>query len=104
MSKTVLILTVRTHPGRREELRGLWDRHLRPRAQEDAAQELYLYCDDANDPDTVHIVEAYGDPVAMRSNAAAPWFAEYMRAAAPLLAGPPAMVTAAPRWAKGYAL
>jgi len=50
------------------------------------------------------MVEVYGDPQAMQSNASAPWFADYMRAAAPLLDGAPRMVTAAPQWAKGYAL
>jgi len=104
MQKTTLILTVRTKPGKREELRALWDRHLRPRAEENAAQELYLYCHDAEDPDTTHIIEVYGDGDAMRRNAAAPWFAEYMRASAPLLAGGPAMARAEPVWAKGYAL
>jgi quinol monooxygenase YgiN len=102
MSKKALILTVRTNPGKRDELRALWEEHLRPRAQDNPAQELYLYCYDADDPDVVHIFEVYGDPDAMRQNAAASWFAEYMRAAAPLIAGRPRMVTAEPLWAKGY--
>jgi quinol monooxygenase YgiN len=104
MSKTALILTVRTKPGRRDELRALWDEHLRPRAEANIAQELYLYCFDAKDPDVIHMVEVYGDPKAVGRNAAAPWFADYMRAAAPLIDGAPQMVTAEPLWAKGYAL
>jgi len=104
MNKTALILTVRTKPGKRDELRALWNRQLRPRAETNDAQELYLDCYDAQDPDTIHMVEVYGDPQAMQSNASAPWFADYMRAAAPLLDGAPRMVTAAPQWAKGYAL
>lgn len=104
MAKTALILTVRTKPGRRDELRALWDEHLRPRAEENGAQELYLYCYDAHDGDLVHMIEVYGDPEEMQRNAQATWLAEYMRAAAPLIAGPPRMVTAEPKWAKGYAL
>jgi len=102
--KTTLILKVRAQPGKRDQLRALWDEHLRPRAEANAAQELYLYCYDTEDPDAVHIVEVYGDPAAMAQNAGAPWFSEYMRAAAPLIDGRPEMATAEPVWAKGYAL
>jgi quinol monooxygenase YgiN len=104
MSKTALILTVRTRPGRRDDLRALWDEHLRPRAEVNPAQELYLYCYDADDRDVIHMVEVYADPCEMQRNARAPWFAEYLRASAPLLAGPPTMATSHPVWAKGYAL
>ena len=104
MRKTVLMLTVRTKPGKRDELRAVWDEHLRPRAEGNVAQELYVYCYDAQDPDVIHMIEVYGDPEEMQRNAEAPWFAEYMRVAAPLIAGPPRMVTAEPKWAKGYAL
>jgi quinol monooxygenase YgiN len=102
MSKTALILTVHTQPGKRDELRALWDEQLRPRAEHNQAQELYLYCDDAADPDAIHIVEVYGDPDAIERNATAPWSAHYMRDSAPLIAGAPAMVTARPVWTKGY--
>ena len=104
MRKTALILSVRTKPGKRDELRALWDEHLRPRAEANAAQELYLYCFDTEDRDVIHMVEVYGDPAEIERNAEAPWFAQYVRAAAPLIDGPPQMVTAAPQWAKGYAL
>jgi quinol monooxygenase YgiN len=104
MPKTALILTVRSQPGRRDELRALWDEHLRPRAEANPAQELYLYCYDATDPDVIHMVEVYGDPSEMERNAEAPWFADYMQASGPLLAGAPTMVTAHPVWAKGYKL
>jgi hypothetical protein len=40
MSKTALILTVRVQPGKRDELRALWDEHLRPPAGQNAAQEF----------------------------------------------------------------
>jgi quinol monooxygenase YgiN len=104
VTKTALILTVRTLAGKRDALRALWEEHLRPRAEVNPAQELYLYCYDADDPDTIHIVEVYGDAAEMGRNASAPWFADYMRAAGPLLAGPPSIHTAEPVWAKGYAV
>jgi len=104
MEKTALILRVKAHRGRRDELRALWEEHLRPRAEANPAQELYLYCLDAEDGDVIHIVELYGDPAAMAANASAKWFGDYMREAAPLIQGLPEMITAKPVWAKGYAL
>jgi quinol monooxygenase YgiN len=104
MAKLTLIVSVRTQPGRRDDVRALWDRHLRPRAEANAAQELYLFCEDADDADAFHLVEVYGDPAAAQENARAPWFADYMREVGPLMAEAPSMVSARPVWAKGIAL
>jgi quinol monooxygenase YgiN len=104
MAKLTLILSARTQPGRRDDVRALWDRHLRPRAEGNAAQELYLFCEDERDADAFHLVEVYSDPAAARENAQAPWFAAYMREVGPLMAGRPSMVSARAVWAKGIAL
>jgi len=37
----------------------------------------------------------------MGASAQAPWFAEYMAAVGPLLAGEPDVAMATPRWSKG---
>ena len=104
MAKLTLIVTARTQPGRRDDVRALWDRHLRPRAEANQAQELYLFCEDADDADAFHLVEVYTDPGAAQENARAPWFADYMREVGPLLAGRPRMISARPVWAKGFEL
>ena len=104
VSKIAIVMKVTTRPGQRDELRKLWDTHLRPRVETDPAQELYLVVEDAVDPDALHLIEVYGDPERMRRNAEAPWFAEYLAAAGPLLAAPPVMATGEPVWAKGYLL
>ncbi len=102
MSKVAVLIKVTTKPGQRAELRKLWDTHLSARVEDSPAQELYLVVEDATDPDTLHLVEVYADRVQMARNAEAPWFADYLRAAEPLLSGPPAMTTGEPVWAKGY--
>jgi quinol monooxygenase YgiN len=104
MSKVTLIVSARTQPGRRDEVRAVWDRHLRPRAEANPAQELYLFCLDEDDADAFQLVEVYSDVEAAQANARAPWFAQYMREVGPLIAGRPAMTTARPVWAKGFAL
>jgi quinol monooxygenase YgiN len=104
MTKMTLILSIKTKPGRRADLRALWNEHLRARVEASDAQELYLFCEDAEDPDVVRLVEVYNDPAAIQANAQAPWFAAYMEAAAPLLAGPPDLARGETVWAKGVAL
>jgi quinol monooxygenase YgiN len=101
MDKTAVIVTIRTKDGRREQLRSLWDAHLRQRVEASSAQEVYLVVEDAGDPNVLHLLEVYNDPSEMQRNATAPWFADYMKQVQPLLAGPPSMVTGSPVWTKG---
>lgn len=103
MTKTAVIISIRTKSGKREQLRSLWDEHLRQRVEESSAQEGYLVVEDDNDPDVLHLVELYNDPAEMQRNASAPWFAAYMKEVQPLLAGRPAMATGVPVWSKGIA-
>lgn len=104
MAKVVLLVTTRTRPGKRDEVRRLWEAHLRPRVEANAAQEVYLFCEDSEDPDVFHLFEIYASAEAMGANANSPWFAEYLRAVLPLLDGPGVVRRATPVWAKGVAL
>jgi quinol monooxygenase YgiN len=99
--KVAVIISITTQPGHRGDLWRLWDSHLRARVQDSAAQEAYLVVEDAADSDVLHLVEIYNDPAEMQVNAAATWFAAYMREAGPLLAGTPLMRTGTPVWSKG---
>jgi len=101
MPNTAVIIRITTRPGQRAALRARWDEHLRARVEQSPAQALYLVVEDAADPDTLHLVEVYTDPAAMDRNAQAPWFAAYLAAVAPLLAGQPVMATGDLVWAKG---
>ena len=102
MDKLAIVLEVQAKDGKRDEIRAAWDRHLRPQLETpDSAQELYLVCEDASDPDRLLLIEVYSDPSRMQANAGAPWFAEYMREVGPLLDGQPRMMSGRPVWAKG---
>jgi quinol monooxygenase YgiN len=104
MAKVASLLTVKAQPGRRDDVRRLWDKHVRPRAEADDAQELYVICEDTQDADTLHLFAIYANPEAMAENARSAWFTEYLNAVTPLLAGPGVRSTATPIWAKGAAL
>ena len=101
MGDLAMIIKTKAQPGKRDELFELYNQMLVPRAEENDAQEVVVWSADQHDPDTFYLFEIYSDGEAMGANAAAPWFAEYMAQAGPLLAGEPEVGMATPRWSKG---
>ena len=103
MSKLALLVKTRAKPGARDQVRDLYLEHLAPRAEANPAQEVVVLCLDGQDPDVLYLFEVYRDQAALQQAAQAPWFAEYMATAAPLLAGEPEVAMAAPVWETGLA-
>ena len=101
MDSLALIITSTTQPGRRDDVHQLYRELMAPRAEENEAQRLVVWCDDQQDPDRFHLFEIYSDPSVMQENATSPWFAAYMEQAGPLLAGQPSVTMAVPRWSTG---
>ena len=101
MHKLALFLKNKVQPGKRDEVYRLWAKHLQPRVETSAVQEVYFFCYDDNDPDTFYIFELYNDRAAMMQAGQAPWFAAYMQEVAPLLTGQVDFGMATPLWAKG---
>lgn len=101
MPKTAMIIRGKTQPGKRDELRKLFEKHLAPRALANEAQEVVVWCTDPQDGDTFYLFEVYASIQALQQNAQAPWFADYVQLAQPLLAGQPDMMMATPAWSKG---
>lgn len=99
--KVAMIIRSTTQPGRRDEVFALYRELLAPRAEANDGQELVVWCDDQHDPDTFYLFEVYADAAAMGANAQAPWFADYLAKASPLLAGEPTVGMASPRWSTG---
>ena len=100
MAETALFLTIKTQPGQRDALVALWEKHLRSRAAENDNQIRYVFALDLADADTIRIAEVYATQAAFEANSQAPWFAEYMAEAGPLLAGQPEFHMAQPHWVK----
>ncbi|MDJ0925659.1 MAG: hypothetical protein QNJ77_13980 [Acidimicrobiia bacterium] len=101
MSKLAMIIKTRTQPGKRSEVAALYQEHLAPRAAGNPEQEIVVWCDDMHDPDVFYLFEIYSNQEAMGANAQAPWFADYMTAAGPLLAAEPEVGMAMPGWSTG---
>ena len=53
MSKVALFIKHKTLPGKRDEVRKVWMRHMQPNITSNPAHEAYFYCFDNNDPDSI---------------------------------------------------
>ena len=95
-----LLITVRTLPGRRDDVMTLWEDHLKERAADNPAQRVYFYCFNRTDEDVVHIFEVYDDLDAFEEAGESDGFQAYMEEVGPLLAGPVDVSMATPKWAK----
>lgn len=100
MSNLAVMVKGRAQPGKREEIRRLFESHLAPRALANVAQPIVVWCADNGDPDAFYLWEVYADPAVMEANGRAPWFGEYMAAVGPLLGDQPEVTTATPLWLK----
>jgi quinol monooxygenase YgiN len=95
-----MIVRSRAKPGKREELRTAWDKHLRAETESDPSRLLYLYLFDANDPDAYFLVEVFAEG-ASPPPPDAPFFESFMQEAGPLLDGMPAVQQTEVVWSRG---
>jgi quinol monooxygenase YgiN len=100
MNKAALLITHRTLPGKRDEVRQVWERHLMPNIARNPAHEAYFYCYDDNDPDVICAFQQYRDRVSPQDFVKAPWYAAYIEEVTPLIAGEPEVRAVTPVWAK----
>ena len=101
MGDLALFISSKAKPGKRDELFALYKELLAPRADDNDAQERVAWCADQHDPDAFHLFEVYRDQESFGQNAQSSWFAEFMGASAPLMAGEPTVAMTSPRWTKG---
>ena len=61
----------------------------------------YYYCYDDDDADTIIVFGLAADQTSGQEFAKQPWFADYQRETAALVAGPSEVRRATPQWVKG---
>ncbi len=101
MNKAALLITHKTLPGKRDAVRQVWERHLKPNIASNPAHEAYFYCYDDKDPDVILAFQQYRDRVSPQDFVKAPWYADYIEEVMPLIAGEPEVRAITPVWAKG---
>jgi len=100
MNKLALFVTAKARPGQRDELRRLWEEHIKPHNESNQAQEYCCYSFAAEDENTICMFELFSDPAVVKASMESDWFTAYMAKASPLMAAPPEVITAVPVWIK----
>jgi quinol monooxygenase YgiN len=101
MNKSALFIRHKAKPGRRDEVRRVWEKYARDYVAGSNGQLTYYYCYDDNDPDTVVVFQLAADQASGQEFVKQPWFADYERETGALLAGPSEFRAATPQWVKG---
>ncbi|NJM81127.1 MAG: antibiotic biosynthesis monooxygenase [Tabrizicola sp.] len=103
MSRSALFIRHTAKPGKRDEVRRVWEKYARDYVTGSNGQLAYCYCYDDNDPDTIVVFQLAADQTSGQEFVKQPWFADYERETAALLASPSEFRSATPQWAKGVA-
>jgi quinol monooxygenase YgiN len=100
MNGTALFVRHRAQPGRRDEVRLIWERHVRPRVEANPAHVAYYFCYDDRDPDVVSVFQLYRDDEALQAFMAGDWYPAYLEEIAAVVDAPPEIMPATTVWTK----
>jgi quinol monooxygenase YgiN len=101
MSKSVTFVRHHAKPGKRDEIKRIWDKYVRDYVAADGATLAYYYSYDDKDPDAVVAIQLSANQTSGQDFVKQPWFGDYQRETAALMAAPSEILTATPQWVKG---
>ena len=94
----------RSKPGRRADVHRIWEKHVKPRAEQNPDHLAYYFCFDEADEDVVCVFQLYSSHDAMRAFLAGDWYPAYLAEIAEVVAEPPQVMPANLVWQKGAAI
>lgn len=100
MSKTALFIRHQAQPGKRDDVRRVWEKFIKPRAEANPDHEAYFFCYDNADADVICVFQLYKSQAAMEDFLKGEWYAEYLREVGEFVATPPQITPADLIWAK----
>ena len=100
MTPFALMIKHRTQPGKREEVRKVWERHMAPAITANPGHTAYFYCFDNTEPDSIWAFQQYVSIEASQEFVHTRSYAAYLKEVEPLLAGPPQVTALTPMWSK----
>lgn len=100
MTRTALFIRHQAKPGQREDVRRVWEKHVKPRAAANPAHEAYYFCYDSKDANVICVFQLYTSEAAMQDFLKGAWYADYLKAVGEFIAGPPQITPADLVWAK----
>ena len=100
MATTALFISHRSKPGRRDELKAVWLKHMAPAIQANPGHLAYVYSYDAKDENVVHAFQHYASESAAAEFLKNPDYLAYLEASRPLLEHEPEIEVLSPQWSK----
>jgi quinol monooxygenase YgiN len=100
MASTALFIRHKTLPGKRDDVRAVWLKHMAPAIQANPGHAAYFYCFDTADTDSICAFQHYVSREAAEQFLSHPSYHAYPKEVEPLLSGPPEVKTLAPMWTK----
>jgi quinol monooxygenase YgiN len=104
MARLATFIKIKTLPGKREQVKQIWDKIVRPRVEGEDVVEHSFFCYEIEDDDTICLFEFFKDPSVFEAAMKSDWFLNYMEQLKPLLSGPPERNMTTPVWAKGTSI
>ena len=100
MTALALIVKHKTQPGKRDEVRQVWERHMAPAIAANPGHTTYFYGFDNADPDSICAFQQYSSIEASQEFLRTSSYAAYLKDVGPLLIGPPQVTFLTPMWSK----
>jgi len=100
MTHLALVIRHRTRPGKRNEVRSIWENYLMQAIAGNPGHLSYVYSFDNNDPDGICIFMQYANEEAMQDFLKTASYTVYLAAIQPLLLGSPEVAVLTPLWSK----
>ncbi len=100
MTAHALFIVHRTAPGQRDAVRAVWEKHMAPAVASNDDHLAYYYCFDLEDADVLRVFQLYRNAAAAQQFLDHHNYAAYIGEVEGLLAGPPAVHSAEPKWQK----
>lgn len=101
MTPLALIVKHKTKPGKRDEVRNVWEKHMAPAVSANPGHTAYFYCFDNSDPDSISAFQVYESAEASQHFLKTESYSAYLKDVEPLLSGPPQVTALTPVWVKG---
>lgn len=100
MSTKALYIRHKAQPGKRDEVKRIWEKYVRAYVQAAGGQITYVYGYDDTDPDAIIAYQLYDGEAGTKDFVAQSWYADYDRETKALLAAPSEFRTITPQWVK----
>lgn len=103
MSTRALYIRHKALPGKRDDVKRIWEKYARPYIEGASAQSAYFYGFDESDPDAIVAYQTFEADAGTTDFTRQPWYEDYERETSALLAAPSEFRTVALQWIKGGA-